>query len=165
MTYIELYDHGKWLGRYDLPQSVAAKDGGKVRLGKVVRGGGNGVVLEGTLPSGTVCAVKCLRQRDGSRIDRFDNEARVLAELEHGNIARYYGSGELVLPGDKTITIPYIVMELGGMNLREHVQKKGPLGAALVKHVGVQMCDALTHLHETGFIHRDVKPDTSSGTE
>lgn len=157
MNYIELFDHNRPLGRYDLPQDVLSDDGKRIRLVRAVRGGGNGVVMEARLPTGTVCAVKLLLQRDESRIDRFGNEARVLSVLDHPNIAKYYGFGELTLRGG--ITIPWIAMELGGMNLREHVQKQGPLPVDVLKPAAVQMCDALTHLHEKAFIHRDVKPD------
>jgi serine/threonine protein kinase len=155
--YIELYGEGTHLGQFDLPAFVVSDTGQRIRLVSVVQGGGNGIVVRAQLPSGKVCAVKLLRQRDASRVDRFANEARILKVLNHPNITRFYGRGDLELAPN--VEIPWIAMELGRTNLKRHVQSQGPLLVPILRTVGTQLCNALTHLHQVGFIHRDLKPD------
>jgi eukaryotic-like serine/threonine-protein kinase len=50
-------------------------------------------------------------------------------------------------------------MELGERNLREHVQRNGPLHPDLLVSVAIEMTEALVHLHDCSVIHRDLKPD------
>jgi len=53
---------------------------------------------------------------------------------------------------------PYLVMELlEGQDLAQ-VLKAGPLPAATVAEIGVQICRGLAVAHRHGFIHRDLKP-------
>jgi len=162
MAYINLYDGGRPLGDYDLPQSVTGARGFTFRLGYAVRGGGNGVVFGSRLqdPAGDIprnCAVKFLRQRDRTRIDRFMNEIRIMSDLQHDRIAAYLDSGEVDYGSG--IAVPWAAMELGGSNLRDHVRQHGPIPIGALVWIGSQMCQALQHIHEKQIIHRDVKPD------
>jgi serine/threonine-protein kinase len=50
-------------------------------------------------------------------------------------------------------------MELGGPNLRDHVQQHGPIALGALVWIGSEMCQALQHIHDRDIIHRDVKPD------
>ncbi len=131
----------------------------------MVRGGGNGIVFEAYRqnPQGELdrhCAVKMLRRQEDKRLDRFRNEARVLQELgEHQRIAPYYDYGETrVTAGGQNYAVPWIAMELGGTNLRDHVNNRGPLAPRVVIETGIQVAQAIGHLHAAGFVHRDVKP-------
>src|SRR5258708_25784794 len=79
---------------------------------------------------------------DPDRLARFTREAKVLASLNHPNIAAVYGVEERA-----------IVMELvEGENLR------GPLPLATVLDYSRQIAEALEYAHEKGIIHRDLKP-------
>jgi len=79
---------------------------------------------------------------DPARMERFDREARVLASLNHPNIAAIYG----IEPGA-------IVMELvDGDHLR------GPLPREIALDYAGQIADALEYAHDKGIIHRDLKP-------
>jgi serine/threonine protein kinase/roadblock/LC7 domain-containing protein len=84
--------------------------------------------------------------QDPERLARFEREARVLASLNHPNIAQIYGVSE---SGD----VRALVMELvEGETLR------GPLPVELALQYGRQIAEALEAAHEKGIIHRDLKP-------
>jgi len=79
---------------------------------------------------------------DAERMARFEREAKVLASLNHPNIAHIYGVEERAL-----------VMELvEGETLR------GPLPLETALDYARQIADALEAAHEKGIIHRDLKP-------
>ncbi len=94
-------------------------------------------------------------------IDRFEQEARSAAAINHPNICTIYEVGE----HENT---PYISMELlEGETLRERLQSGvQPLNRVL--DWGIQIADALEAAHRRGIMHRDLKPAnlflTSSGS-
>ena len=99
-------------------------------------------------------AVKFLTEAfagDAERIARFEREARVLASLNHPNIAGIYGLEEA--NGRK-----FLVMELiPGETLAERIDRGPiPLEEALVS--ARQITEALAAAHELGIVHRDLKP-------
>jgi serine/threonine-protein kinase len=88
---------------------------------------------------------------DAASLRRFEREARLLATLNHPNIAAIYGF-ELIEGA------PYLVLELvEGPTLRERLEK-GPLSVAEALGVAVQVADALQEAHDKGIVHRDLKP-------
>jgi len=79
---------------------------------------------------------------DRDRMARFTHEAKVLASLNHPNIAAIYGVEDRAL-----------IMELvEGHDLR------GPLPMATALNYARQITDALDAAHEKGIVHRDLKP-------
>jgi serine/threonine protein kinase len=88
---------------------------------------------------------------DPERLSRFQREARMLAALNHPNIATIYGleqSGEVAC----------LVMELvPGETLAERV-KAGALPIEEALKIAVQIAEALEAAHEKQIIHRDLKP-------
>ncbi|MCS7303975.1 MAG: protein kinase [Thermoguttaceae bacterium] len=83
---------------------------------------------------------------------RFYNEARSAAQLDHENIARVYYVGE-------ERGIPFIVYEyIHGINLRLMVEQRGPLPVAEAVHYTLQVAEALSHAASRNIIHRDIKP-------
>src|SRR5690242_14501794 len=99
--FIELFDGQKRLGEFDLPERIQTSVTSYFALGKVRKGGGNGVVFEARqYQNGSLkrnCALKFLRRLDAPRLDRFNNEARIVNQLAHDNIATYYGQGGIRL--------------------------------------------------------------------
>src|SRR5207245_1164077 len=105
---------------------------------------------------GRSVAIKLLPEafaRDTERVARFEREARVLASLNHPNIAAIYG---LEQSGERK----FLVMELvGGETLAEHI-KRGPIPVNEALGIAKQIAEALEVAHdsEKGIIHRDLKP-------
>jgi Tol biopolymer transport system component len=84
--------------------------------------------------------------QDPERLARFEREAKVLASLNHPNIAQIYGIEE-------SNGFRALVMELvPGQTL------KGPLPLETALNYAKQIADALEAAHEKGITHRDLKP-------
>jgi serine/threonine-protein kinase len=89
--------------------------------------------------------------RDPERLARFEREARVLAALNHPNIATIYGMEEIG-------RVRAIVMELvEGPTLADRL-RAGPLELKEALTVALGIADALEAAHDKGVVHRDLKP-------
>jgi serine/threonine protein kinase len=117
--------------------------------------GGMGEVYQATdTKLGRSVAIKVLPEaftHDVDRLARFEREARVLASLNHSNIAAIFGLEE---SGDRK----FLVMELvAGETLAERIKRGAiPLDESL--EITKQICEALESAHEKGIVHRDLKP-------
>src|SRR5215467_752126 len=88
---------------------------------------------------------------DTERVARFQREARVLASLNHPNIAAIYGVEEID-------TRHFLVMELvAGETLAQKIQF-GAIPSDDALTIAIQITEALEAAHEKGIIHRDLKP-------
>jgi serine/threonine protein kinase len=94
--------------------------------------------------------------KDPDRMARFEREAKVLASLNHPNIATLYGL-ETVESGDGTGTV-FLAMELvEGEDLSERIKRDAvPVDEAVA--IALQIAQALEAAHEQGIVHRDLKP-------
>jgi Tol biopolymer transport system component len=97
---------------------------------------------------------------DTDRLNRFEQEARAAAALNHPNILAVFDIG-------RDAGSPYVVSELlEGMTLRECL-KSGPLPGRKAVEYAAQIARGLAAAHEKGIVHRDLKPDniflTTSG--
>lgn len=100
-------------------------------------------------------AVKVLKpefRSDKAFITKFRAEAQAAAGLAHLNIVNIYDVGE-----DHGIN--FIVMELvEGITLKEYIAKKGKLAVREATSIAIQVSQGLEAAHNSGIIHRDVKP-------
>jgi serine/threonine-protein kinase len=142
---------------YGLRQRVReARQFGQYVLEQRLGEGGMGVVYRAShalLRRPT--AIKLLgRQQVGDRaLQRFSREVRLTARLTHPNTVTIYDYGRT------EEGVFYYAMELlDGIDLQELVRQRGPLPPARVRHVLVQIGQALAEAHAIGLIHRDVKP-------
>jgi serine/threonine-protein kinase len=111
-------------------------------------------VYQATDSVGRSVAIKFLPEafsHDTERVARFQREARMLASLNHSNIAAIYGVEEID-------TRHFLVMELvSGETLADRIKRCAiPIEEALP--IAKQTAEALEAAHEQGITHRDLKP-------
>src|SRR5271165_840980 len=88
---------------------------------------------------------------DADRLARFSREAKVLAALNHPNIAAIYGL-------EDSGANHALVMELvEGPTLADRIQSS-PIPTEEALPIAKQICEALEYAHERGIVHRDLKP-------
>ena len=93
------------------------------------------------------------------RRERFEREAKLLAALNHPNIAAIYSFEEIPGPSSSSPSRHILVMELlEGETLRQAIAGgKLPLRKAV--DWAVQIAHGLSAAHEKGVVHRDLKPE------
>jgi serine/threonine protein kinase len=110
---------------------------------------------------GREVALKVLPQiftADPERLARFEREARMLAALNHPNIASIYSFERADAVGEGGHPVHFLVMELvGGETLAGKI-RNGALPVDEVLLIARQIAEALEAAHERGIIHRDLKP-------
>jgi eukaryotic-like serine/threonine-protein kinase len=132
---------GTHLGPYEILGAIGA--------------GGMGEVYRARDPKlGRDVAIKVLPEAfagDAERMARFQREAKVLASLDHPNIASIYGLE------DSGGTRALVMQLVEGPTLADRI-KSGPLPVDEAVRIAGQIADALEYAHEHGIIHRDLKP-------
>ena len=89
---------------------------------------------------------------DEEYVERFRHEARSVAQLSHPHIVTVIDRGED--DGQQFIVFEYI----DGENLKQLVERSGPLPTRRAVELALAIADALGFAHEHGLVHRDVKP-------
>lgn len=118
------------------------------------RGGMGEVFLARDTRLDRLVAIKALPAhlaQDQDRLARFQREAKVLASLNHPNIAAIYGLEEA--NGHQYIILEYVE----GETLSDRL-KRGVIPLAEALPLARQIAEALETAHEKGVIHRDLKP-------
>jgi Tol biopolymer transport system component/predicted Ser/Thr protein kinase len=100
-------------------------------------------------------ALKILPQylaQDTDRLHRFEQEARIVAALNHPNILAVFDIG-------RDNGSPYLVSELLEGESLHDVLDRGALAQRKTIDYGVQIAHGLAAAHEKGIVHRDLKPE------
>jgi eukaryotic-like serine/threonine-protein kinase len=138
------------------PDHLVASLADRYRIERLLgEGGAARVWLAHDLRHDRPVALKVLRTEAAGELgpERFLNEVRLTAKLQHPHILPLFDSG--VVEG-----VPYYVMPyIDGESLRSRLVREGHLpltdALTLIREVG----DALAYAHEHGVVHRDVKPE------
>jgi eukaryotic-like serine/threonine-protein kinase len=132
---------GQRLGPYEVVAQIGAGGMGEVYEARDTKLGRN-------------VAIKVLSAafvHDPERLSRFQREARMLAALNHPNIATIHGL-------EQSDGVHFLIMELvPGETLADRV-KSGPVPMKEALKIAVQIAEALEAAHEKNIIHRDLKP-------
>ncbi len=133
---------GSKLGSYEVVAQIGA--------------GGMGEVYQAhDAKLGRDVAIKVLPEAfssDPERLSRFQREAKMLAQLNHANIATIHGL-------EQSGGTHFLVMELvPGDNLQQRVKREGAVPIEEALAIAKQIAEALEAAHEKGIIHRDLKP-------
>ena len=132
---------GTRLGQYEVLEAMGAGGMGEVYRARDTK-------------LGREVAIKVLPEelsQDKERLERFEREARLLAKLNHPNIATLYGFEE-------SDGQPFLIMELvEGETLAEHIAR-GPVPLDEALAFFIQIADGLEAAHDKGIVHRDLKP-------
>jgi eukaryotic-like serine/threonine-protein kinase len=132
---------GDHLGPYEILSAIGA--GG---MGEVYRARDSKL--------GRDVALKVLPEafaRDTERMARFQREAKVLASLNHPNIATIHGLE------DSGATHALVMELVEGPTLADRI-KSGPIPVDEALRIAKQIAEALEYAHERGIVHRDLKP-------
>jgi Tol biopolymer transport system component/predicted Ser/Thr protein kinase len=132
---------GSRVGRYEIVSPI-----GKGGMGEVWRAIDTSLDREVALK-----VLPTAFTEDGERRARFEREAKLLASLNHPNIATLYGLEEI--DGRHLLVMEFIK----GEDLAECLAR-GPMPWSEARDVAVQIAQALATAHEHGIIHRDLKP-------
>ncbi len=132
---------------------------GKYRLGEKIGGGGFGVVYRAEqIALQRPVAIKIFRpsgkNATTTSVERFRREGISACRINHPNAVNVIDSG---VSADG---IAYLVMELlQGVSLAMELKLCGRLSVERCLAIMLPVCDALAAAHESGVIHRDIKPD------
>jgi serine/threonine-protein kinase len=127
---------------------------GEYRIVDFLGAGGMGEVYRAMHSKiGRVAAVKVLTQATQASgfVERFNNEARIQASLQHPNIATLYDFCEVA--GQPCIIMEYV----DGQTISERIAAYGALPLSEAVYVFERVIEAIDYIHCHGVIHRDIK--------
>ena len=142
--------------RFSTEKVTANKTIGKYLISEIIGRGGWSIVYRGTHTGLNMpVAIKMLKHdmaMNPEFAERFHNEAKIVAKLNHRNIVKVFDIEELF----RTI---FIIMEyLEGEPLDYTLRSSPRLSIPKVLDILLQVCTGLDYAHKQGIIHQDVKP-------
>ena len=145
-------------GALDRLQEVARTDTvshPRYQIGPLIASGGMGSVYQARdLLLDRDVAIKVLRGLDPSPglADRLDQEARILARLDHPGLVPVHDAG--VLDDGR----PFYVMRLVRGKRLDHAVARAAPGLAERLRIFLKICEPVAFAHAQGIVHRDLKP-------
>lgn len=117
--------------------------------------GGNATLFGAFDQQGQKVAIKVLHPELAVSVaaDRFLREIRYASQLNHPHIARLLDSGE------SDYLLWFVMPYVAGETLRQVLRRERMLPIDRAVRLAIEVLDALTHAHEHGLAHRDIKPD------
>ena len=130
---------------------------GRFYLQELINSGGMADIWVATDPQGTAFALK--RLHDNLRFNftarrRFLRGCEILSQIhQHDKVIGYFEHGKIG-------GTPYLLMEyVEGSNLKQMLGRNDPAVGENVAQIVIDMAAALEHVHESGFLHLDFKPE------
>jgi tRNA A-37 threonylcarbamoyl transferase component Bud32 len=142
--------------RFSTESYTANRAVGKYVLHEILGRGGWSIVYKGVHADLNMpVAIKMLKHTLAMHDDfqeKFRNEAKTIAKLNHENIVKVYDIEKLF----RTI---FIIMEyLEGIPLNTVLKNVQRLSLFMVLDIVIQVCNGLAYAHEQGIVHQDIKP-------
>ncbi|MGH9553598.1 MAG: serine/threonine-protein kinase, partial [Terriglobales bacterium] len=130
----------------------------RFRFETLIGKGGMGVIYKAQdIALNRAVAIKVLRSQrflDRNVVVRFQREAQAASRLDHPNVIKVLEFGVL------SANEPYLVLEyVDGQSLTRVIRDKHFMAVERVVRLAMQIAAALSHAHERGVLHRDLKPD------
>lgn len=89
---------------------------------------------------------------DEGAVKRFNREAKAVTSLSHPNIVSIYDV-------ENEEDFYYLILEyVEGMTLKDYMIKNPRIPIETIVHIAKQIAAGLSHAHQNGIIHRDIKP-------
>jgi len=129
-------------------------EGFRADFKKFLGEGGSGSVCEGTWGASERIAVKFIACNNRAVLESQYQEVRTLQELQHANIVQYKGSA--VLKDEDTIVVALEFADHG--SLQTLVEGHRPIAPDTLREYFADALHALSYVHASGIVHRDVKP-------
>jgi serine/threonine protein kinase/Tfp pilus assembly protein PilF len=130
---------------------------GKYEVLDLIGAGGMSAVFKAFhMDMDRIVAIKFVQgdgQADAETMRRFKREARAASLLNHPNVITVYDYGTTE-EGHAYLTMDF----LHGHSLQQVIRQEGVLSSKRALNIFLQVCKALSHAHEHGVVHRDLKP-------
>jgi serine/threonine-protein kinase len=126
---------------------------GSFRIESRIGAGSLGIVYRGVNEkNGRPVAIKVARDVRETAQRRLLHSGEILSQLHHQNIVRFEGMGRFH-------GTTYLAMEfIPGLTLATEISQRGAMPWPEVVDRGLQICEALRHLHDCNLLHRNLKP-------
>jgi serine/threonine-protein kinase len=146
----------------EIIERLSAALADRYRIERPLGEGGMAIVyLADDLKHERKVALKVLRPELAAVLgaDRFVQEIKTTAQLQHPHILPLYDSGSTTAPGGGTEFLYYVMPYIQGETLRQKLDRELQLGIDDAVRIASEVADALHYAHTQGVIHRDIKPE------